>query len=474
MHHKVLIHVPEASANFLLNLLKTGFGKQVEIHAEAPAPLRLDTLSCFNIRFKGSVMHSRAPFVYPLLSGELHRYYLTSSGRQLSEVHGADWIYLGGSDRQFVQTLGRYMLLNKVRHVHVRPFTSVEGELARSRQPGDTDVIMCKQPCYHNDKCVKKVKDTLLTTPPDKWDRNDYVLVSDRYESIRPLIEKHLPAPPRVIVEIGCGLGNTTARLAEEFPDAQVTGYDFSEHSIEVARRSFNLPNLHYEVGDFTRPLPIDDKSVDLLVSIEATNMSAAPTVTASEFCRIVSDRGVVVNASLSESSYIYWDYPASLFFPTHMNTFATDWFFTVKAAGYGFHLEPWSLFSFTFIPCRDEAFHNAHRSFLSSRMNEEDFQPYHDRFAMVFGPGVAGLKPTGVNAHIKESNYLDYVALCLKSHDSTDAELERFTRWGIDLVRNQLLLLPEADQFIMRVLPETRNFPFYAAEEERRKCHEY
>lgn len=462
MRQKVTIYTPEGNADSLASMLLTSFGQQIEIQTPPSAPLYLEKLKCFSIRIKGSVMHSRAPFVYPLLSGELHPYYLTSAGQLLSDTPGADWVYLGGSHRQFLLLLGQYMLLNNVRRVIVQPFGSIDGELSRVRQPGDKEVIMCKQTCLHNDKLVKGIKDVLLAEPPEHWNPKDYCLVVDRYESIRPLIDKYLTEPPRTIVDIGCGLGNTTNSLAKAFPDAEVTGYDFSQASIDVARHSFKLPNLSYEVGDFTKPFLIQEKSVDLLVSVEATNMSAAPTFTAREFCRVLSDQGLAVNVSLSESGYVYWDYPASLFFPTHMNSFATDWFFTAKAAGFGFRLEPWNLMSFTYLPCRDKAFFNAHRAFMNSRVDSEHYQPYYDRFAMIFGPSVKGLKPSGVNRHMKESSYLDYVAICLESYDPKDVELDRFTKWGIDLVKGQLRLLPEAYEFLSHVLPESRAFRFF------------
>lgn len=460
MNRSMTVYLPESGSQAMIALLSSIFRQQIDVHALPPEPLRLERLKCFHIRISGSVMQSRAPFVYPLMSDEFHRYYLSSAGQPLSAIPGADWVCLGGQGRDFALAMARHMAANSIRHVVVRPFTSVEGTFPRDRQRGDKIVTMCKQPNLHNDRCVKEIKDKLLAVDPARWDSRDYCLVADRYDTIRPLIHKHLAVSPKTIVDVGCGLGNTTNSLAIAYPDAQVIGFDFSETSINVARKSFPGPNLRFEVGDFTRPLPLPDGGVDLLVSVEATNMSVSPAMTAREFCRVLSGNGLIVNVSLSESAYVYWDYPASLFFPTHLNTFATDWFYTVRAAGFGFRLEPWGLESFTFLPCRDVDFLEAHRAFERSRRDSDTYLPYHDRFAMIIGPGVKSDKPCGAYRHLLETNYLTYVALCLESHDPGDAELDRFTRWGAALVREYLGLMPGAYEFCLGILPQARAFP--------------
>lgn len=59
---------------------------------------------------------------------------------------------------------------------------------------------------------------------------------------------------PARIVDLGCGPGKTTARLAERFPAAVVTGLDESPEFVAHARDS--VPHARFEVGDVTRPLP--------------------------------------------------------------------------------------------------------------------------------------------------------------------------------------------------------------------------
>jgi SAM-dependent methyltransferase len=64
------------------------------------------------------------------------------------------------------------------------------------------------------------------------------------------------PAPPRTVLDLGCGPGHTTAMLAEAFPAALVTGIDSS--AAFVAEANASAPDrCRFTVGDVTRtPLP--------------------------------------------------------------------------------------------------------------------------------------------------------------------------------------------------------------------------
>jgi SAM-dependent methyltransferase len=55
----------------------------------------------------------------------------------------------------------------------------------------------------------------------------------------------------RYILDIGCGAGETSLRLADEHPALHVTGLDLSDELIAVARkRGAGLPNLAFQAGD--------------------------------------------------------------------------------------------------------------------------------------------------------------------------------------------------------------------------------
>lgn len=52
------------------------------------------------------------------------------------------------------------------------------------------------------------------------------------------------------ILDIGCGDGYFTSKLAEMFPQAQVDGYDFSSTGVELARQMSKVSNVNFHVGD--------------------------------------------------------------------------------------------------------------------------------------------------------------------------------------------------------------------------------
>ena len=48
---------------------------------------------------------------------------------------------------------------------------------------------------------------------------------------------------PKVILDVGCGVGEMSAKLQIRYPDALVLAMDISQHMIEAARQQTSLPN---------------------------------------------------------------------------------------------------------------------------------------------------------------------------------------------------------------------------------------
>jgi trans-aconitate 2-methyltransferase len=65
------------------------------------------------------------------------------------------------------------------------------------------------------------------------------------------------------VYDLGCGPGNSTALLAEAYPNAEITGVDRSEEMLAEGRRS--LSSCRFVLEDLTRWLP--DQTPDLLFS---------------------------------------------------------------------------------------------------------------------------------------------------------------------------------------------------------------
>jgi SAM-dependent methyltransferase len=109
----------------------------------------------------------------------------------------------------------------------------------------------------------------------------------------RPLFERYRLAGAIRIVDVGCGTGEITRRLAALYPAAEVEGIDILDGNLALARAEGgpDAARIRYRVGDAFH-LDLADRSVDLLV---CRHMSQAvpgfPRVLA-EFTRVLAPGG--------------------------------------------------------------------------------------------------------------------------------------------------------------------------------------
>ncbi|QGI87717.1 hypothetical protein CEK25_002673 [Fusarium fujikuroi] len=103
-----------------------------------------------------------------------------------------------------------------------------------------------------------------MASSKDKWSADQYVkFLKDRTRPSTDLLA-HVPnTSPRRVVDVGCGPGNSTAVLAERYPNAHVSGFDSSTDMIKKAKQT--LPNVSFEVADLLTYKP--EEPVDVLFS---------------------------------------------------------------------------------------------------------------------------------------------------------------------------------------------------------------
>jgi ubiquinone/menaquinone biosynthesis C-methylase UbiE len=94
-------------------------------------------------------------------------------------------------------------------------------------------------------------------------DAEFYALGSDWLDFIERW-ERYRPLQVGTILEIGCGAGRITKRLADDFH--HVLACDVSEGMLAYARERVTAPNIQWHLSEGTR-LPADDNSVDAVFS---------------------------------------------------------------------------------------------------------------------------------------------------------------------------------------------------------------
>jgi trans-aconitate 2-methyltransferase len=81
------------------------------------------------------------------------------------------------------------------------------------------------------------------------WDAGQYLQFADeRTRPCQDLINRIALPEPRSIIDLGCGPGNSTAKLMQRWPAAEITGMDSSPEMIAEAAKSY--PDLEWVNGD--------------------------------------------------------------------------------------------------------------------------------------------------------------------------------------------------------------------------------
>ena len=107
------------------------------------------------------------------------------------------------------------------------------------------------------------------------------------------------------LLDVGCGRGTSTIRLAGRFPDATVIAVDQSAGLLSVAAHRLGAEGraARLAVGDFHH-LPIATAAADLVVAGFCLYHSPQPADALREIARCLRPRGVVVVATKSTDSY--------------------------------------------------------------------------------------------------------------------------------------------------------------------------
>jgi len=111
----------------------------------------------------------------------------------------------------------------------------------------------------------------------------------------KQLFDRYRLAGSITILDVGCGTGEITRRLAEHYPEATVIGMDILESNLAFARRDSEKLSgrVSYEQGD-AFALRFEDASIDLVVCRHMSQAVPDFPLVLAEFSRILKPGGVL------------------------------------------------------------------------------------------------------------------------------------------------------------------------------------
>ncbi len=109
------------------------------------------------------------------------------------------------------------------------------------------------------------------------------------------LFDRYRLSGPIRILDVGCGTGEITRRLAEHYPQASLVGIDILESNLMFARRDSETlsDRIAYEQGD-AFALKFEDASIDLLVCRHMSQAVPDFPLVLAEFTRVLKPGGTL------------------------------------------------------------------------------------------------------------------------------------------------------------------------------------
>ena len=129
-----------------------------------------------------------------------------------------------------------------------------------------------------NPSCRLNVRER-LSDPQQKRELNEQLfgVVAPRYDAItrvlsfnrdrvwkQRMVEALPPKTAPVCLDLACGTGDITIRLASKYPNGHIIGLDLTEPMLERARARGTVPHIHFQRGDMGRT-GLDSGSVDIV-----------------------------------------------------------------------------------------------------------------------------------------------------------------------------------------------------------------
>jgi SAM-dependent methyltransferase len=461
MDSELTLFIPAAQTAALYPSLELASRGRARIFRDKPLPcLQLSDLRCLNISMHGSHDRVRTPLVFPFVRTDSFNFEPQKPAPQ--ELSGPDWLVLGGKQRDLGHFLAQ-ALEARIRDgerplVRVVPYASLQGPLPQEPRDGDTPFSFRKSCENFNQPTWIKCVDALLTLPEERWGEVGISNTADLVHVFEEALVRLAPSQPRLILDLGCGLGQIARTLARRYPEAQVVGVDASAEAIAVARQAFQLPNLRFEAVDFARPLGLVQGSVDLIVSTNALPYAQDQLGAARELFGLLSPEGLILNHCRAEEAHLFWDFPKSLLMPSNTQIFLSDWFFAATEAGLGTELlsVPLGLAALYFLPNQAKAFAEPLNAFAAAHRHAGPgpYAPWQSHVLLAHSAKARQAQET--TALPLSPNHLARLGLVLNAVASAPREIQKVAVAAWIFNAKALGLLPEALEYMQAVLPES------------------
>lgn len=149
-------------------------------------------------------------------------------------------------------------------------------------------------------------------------------------------------AAGRSVLDLGCGTGYGTARLAPRCKS--IVGVDVSEQAVSAAAAGFRAPNLQFRTVAPTEiaPLPFEDSSFDVVLSFQVIEHVADPVGYLTEARRVLVEGGVMIVATPDRATRLFrgqrpWNrFHLREYAPLELEALARKVFPTVEMYGMG------------------------------------------------------------------------------------------------------------------------------------------
>lgn len=104
---------------------------------------------------------------------------------------------------------------------------------------------------------------------------------------------KQLKENPKSILDVGCGGGFFTKKLAKLYPEAQIVGIDISKEAIDFAKRNCSFKNVQF----LHQPFEFSPNSFDFVTTtLVCHHMSESELINFLKESYTIAKQGVIIN----------------------------------------------------------------------------------------------------------------------------------------------------------------------------------